>query len=252
MKLVDPPPSSLANPLARTYITGALQAGGQLTARVEVSNSTTKVQTISLYVAAASMRAGVFSFADGHSANELSRWTALSSSSLHLVAGKASVIGVTVNAPRRISTGERYAVVWAAVEAPGKTSVRLVNRVGMRMYVTAGRSAPARYTVSKPKARRSSRGVPLLTATIRNSGRGTLTIVGSITLTHGPGGVRAGPFSFRLTRPLAPGNTRRLSLPLTRQLPRGPWRARVALTSGAARRFSSATITFPALDPTRH
>ena len=222
-----------------------------MTGHVEVSNSTTKMQTISLYVAAASMRAGVFSFADGHSTNELSRWTALSNTSLRLAAGTATVIGVTVNAPRRISLGERYAVVWAAIEAPGKTSIRLVNRVGMRMYVTAGRSAPARYTVSKPKARRSPSGVPLVTATIRNGGKSTLTVTGSITLTHGPGGVRAGPFRFTLTPPLAPGRTRALAVPLTRQLPRGPWRARVASTSGSARRFSTATITFPARGATR-
>jgi hypothetical protein len=249
VKLADPPPSSLTNPLARAYLTGALQAGGQLTAAVEVSNSTNRPQTISLYVAAASMHAGVFSFADGHSPNELARWTALSNRRLRLAAGKAAIVGVRVHAATGVSQGERYAVVWAAVEAPGAGPVRLVNRVGMRMYLTVGGAAPSRYTVSRPKGGRSRMGTPLVTTTIHNSGTRTLSLAGSITLIHGPGGLRIGPITVRLARPLAPGATRTLSLPMTKQLPRGPWHARLALTSGSTERISSATIAFP---PVRH
>jgi hypothetical protein len=249
VKLVDPPPSSLTSPLARSYITGSLTGGQSLRSKVEISNTTRKTQTISIYTAGARMRGGVFSFANGRAKNELSRWTTVSNRLVRLASGRATIVTVSVKVPREVSRGERYSVVWAAVDAPGThTSVRLVHRVGLRMYLSIGGTAPPRYTVSRPRASRSSTGAPLVTATIRNGGVGTIAISGgAMTLAGGPGGLRAGPFPIVVALPLGPHSSTGVTVRLTSQLPRGPWSARLTIRSGSTQRSAVARITFPVL-----
>jgi hypothetical protein len=247
VRLVEVPAASLTNPLARTYITGTIAAGQSMRSKVEVSNTTAIPQSIAIYAAGASMRDGAFTFAEGRTQNDLAHWTRLSQSALRLGPGQATVVTVDVTVPQQVSSGERYSVVWAAVHALSATaSVRLVNRVGVRMYLRVGGSVAApRYTVSRPKAHRSGSGAPLVTATVRNTGKGTIAIAGSLTLSRGPGGLRAGPFRVALARPLAPGTSREARIELTKQLPRGPWRVRLELQSGTTQRGSTTTITFP-------
>jgi hypothetical protein len=247
VRLVELPASSLTNPLARTYITGTVASGQSMRWKVEVSNTTASPQSVSIYAAAASMRAGAFAFADGRTQNELAGWTRLSQTFLRLAPGQARIVTVEVAVPLQVSSGERYSVVWAAVEAPATSApVRLVNRVGVRMYLRVGGPVVAvRYSISRPRAARSHTGAPVVTATIRNTGSGTLAIAGSLTLSHGPGGLRAGPFVFVLARPLAPGTSRQVAVQLTKQLPPGPWRVRLDLHSGTTQRGSTATLAFP-------
>lgn len=246
VRLVESPAASLTNPLARTYITGSIAAGQSMSSKVEVSNTTARPQLVSMYAAGASMRDGAFAFADGSKKNQLAHWTRLSQSALRLAPGQAKVVTVDVTVPPQASSGERYSVVWASVNALSRTaSVRLVNRVGMRMYVRVGGPVVrVRYAISRPKGGRSHAGAPVVTATVRNNGAGTLTISGSLTLSHGPGGLRAGPFPFVLARPLAPGTSRRVRVQLTKQLPPGPWHVRLQLLSGTTQRGSAATIAF--------
>jgi hypothetical protein len=251
VELVDPPASSATSPFARTYITGTFSAGAHLTAEVEVSNSTARPQTISIYAAGARMRAGAFSFAAGRAKNELSRWTGVSRNRLRLGPGMATIVAVHVRIPGNASRGERYAVVWASVNASGKTRVRLVNRVGIRMYLSVGGAAAPRYTISTPRASRTPRGAPRVGVTIKNTGPRTIMVSGSMTLSHGPGGLRVGPFGITLSHALAPGESRRIALQLTSQLPRGPWRVDVALTSGSTHHSATTIMTFPARVATR-
>ncbi len=246
VKLVAPPASSATGQFARTYITGTFQAGSQVKADVEVSNTTTRPQTISIYAAGASMRAGAFSFAAGRVKNELSRWTGVSRSRLRLGPGRATIVTVRVRIPANATRGERYSVMWASVDAPGGMGVRLVNRVGVRMYLTVGGAAAPRYTISTPRASRTPDGAPRVGAIVTNTGPSTITVSGWMTLSHGPGGLRVGPFHLRLARPLAPGASRRVATQLTSQLPRGPWRVEVALTSGSTHHSATTTLTFPA------
>jgi hypothetical protein len=247
VRLVEAPAASLTNPLARTYLTGTLAAGQSMRSKVEVSNTTARPQSVSMYAAGASMRDGVFAFADGSTQNDLARWTRLSQGALRLAPGQAKVVTVDVTVPPQASSGERYSVVWASVNALSTTvaSVRLVNRVGVRMYLRVGGPVVrARYAISRPKGGRSHGGAPVVTATVRNNGAGTLAISGSLTLSHGPGGLRAGPFQFVLVRPLAPGTSRRVRVQLTKQLPPGPWHVRLQLRSGTTQRGSTATVAF--------
>jgi hypothetical protein len=104
---------------------------------------------------------------------------------------------------------------------------------------------PANFAIASLNAARSETGAPLVLAVVHNTGRRTLDISGNLTLTKGPGGLRAGPFPVRLST-LAPGGSRSATVQLDKRLPRGPWRADLRLRGGPVERAAAATITFPA------
>lgn len=238
------------DPLATSYILDRLAPGTTIHRRIEVSNSTGAGADIAVYPAAAGLSGGSFSFAPGHSRNELSDWTTIDRSSLHLPAGGAAVVMVTIKVPRRAPSGERYAVVWAQVSTPAATGgVRLVNRVGVRIYLSIGPGgAPnSDFSISPLLAKRSSGGQPLVVAEVRNTGRRTLDIGGYLTLANGPGGLRAGPFPVTLGAALSPGLTGTATVRLDPRLPRGPWRAELHLRSGSIRHVAAGTIRFAAV-----
>lgn len=246
IRLVDAPVSR--NPLARLYVMGVLMPGTFTARRIEITNGTTATATIAVYPAAAALRHGTFRFAAGHTPNELSRWTSVSRRVLRLPPGTKVLETVAVNVPRNASAGERYAVVWAETSTPPKTgeTVKLVNRVGVRMYVSVGPGGAQRadFTVGNLRARRSSAG-PFVVARVHNTGRRTLAINGTLNLSHGPSGLRAGPFRAKLETLLAPGKSQSVTVRLSKGLPRGPWRAQMRLRSGSLHRATNGTITFP-------
>ena len=133
---------------------------------------------------------------------------------LRLLPGASAFETVTINVPKTASAGERYAVVWAEVSTPAPATgsgVKLVNRVGVRLYLSIGPGGapPSNFVIGSLTAERSATGRPLVVATIHNSGRRTINISGNLTLSNGPGGLRAGPAA----RPWCPaaGQAPRLS-----------------------------------------
>ena len=223
--------------------------GTTIRRRVEISNTTHSTADVAVYPAAASLRRGRFAFAPGRSRNELSGWASLSRRELHLQPGAKTVETLTINVPRNASAGERYAVVWAEVSAPAPAAggVTLVNRVGVRMYLSVGPGGalPSNFVIGSLIAKRSVNGQRLIVSKVRNSGQRTLDISGNLTLSKGPGGLRAGPFPVKLGTALAPRRSEWATVGLDRRLPRGPWRASMRLTSGLVKRVAVATITFP-------
>jgi hypothetical protein len=249
VQLVAEPGAPALNGLARSYIVERLAPGAGIRRRIEVSNTTRSTASISVYAAGAATDRGEFTFAPGRTPDSLSRWTSVSRKRLLLAPGATAVETVTIRVPREASSGEDDAVVWAQVSAPAPATggITLVNRVGIRMYVSVGPGGapPANFSIGRPTARRANSGAPLVVANVRNSGRRTLDISGKLTLSDGPGGLRAGPFPISLPSPLAPGASELATVQLDKRLPRGPWHARVRLTSGALTRSASATLTFP-------
>ena len=114
----------------------------------------------------------------------------------------------------------------------------LVNRVGMRMYVSVGPGGTGAlgdagsFSVTGVTARRTTSGQPLLIATIANTGTWTLDLAGNLTLASGPAGLRAADVPVRVRPPLPPGIATQIQIPLDPRLPPGPWRARLHLRSG--------------------
>jgi hypothetical protein len=248
IRLLDGPSNAQAG-LARTYIVGQLAPGAKLQRQVEIDNTTSSTQDVAVYAAGAGLRAGRFSFASNRTQNEPSSWTSLSRDTLRLLPGKSALDTLTVKVPKDAASGERYAVVWAQVSAPAAAGggVVLVNRVGVREYLTIGPGGGSRanFAIGSPTTMRSANGAAVVVAAVRNSGKRTLDISGTLTLADGPGGLQAGPFPVELGASLAPGDSEPAIARLTRSLPRGPWRAVMRLRSGALQRAAAGTITLP-------
>jgi hypothetical protein len=249
IRLLPEPGGSADNSLASSYVVDRLAPGTSVTRSLTIDNDTKAIASVSVYAAAASIDRGNFTFASGHSANALSHWTSVSRGLMRLGPGTEASDALTIKVPADASSGDKEAVVWAQVSAspPSAGGVELVNRVGIRMYLSIGPGgAPAsNFTVSSLRAERSVTGQPMVVATVHNSGQSTLDISGNLTLSKGPGGLGAGPFAVRLGAILAPGVSEAATAPLNTELPRGPWDADLRLTSGPIHRSSVATITFP-------
>jgi hypothetical protein len=249
IRIVDTPSDRRSDPLALSYIVNQVAPGKTIRRRIEISNSTPSISNVAVYPAAASLRRTGFSFASGHARNEISKWTSVSRTVLRLPPGAKAFETVTIHVPKDASSGERYAVIWAEVSARGSSQrgVTLANRVGIRMYLSVGPGGapPTNFVIVSLAATRSASGQPLVVARIQNKGRRTIAITGSLTLSDGPGGVRAGPFPVKLGVPLGPGASKSAPVLLDKRLPLGPWRARVQLRARSIQRVAVATITFP-------
>ena len=249
VRLLDAPAATADDPRARLYIIDHLAPGTLIERRIEVTNTTAAPAAIRVYAAAASIDDGVFMGDAGDSPNELSTWNAVRPDTLDLDAGGRASVTVSITVPSDAAPGERYAGVWAEVRS-GATSgdgVEQVNRVGIREYVSVGPGGPpaADFTIDSLTASRSADGVPLVVATVHNTGGRALDMVGELELLDGPGGLRAGPFPASLGSSLAIGGSGDVVIPLDEQVPDGPWEATITLRSGLLERSAQATITFP-------
>jgi hypothetical protein len=249
VRLVPPPSAPSGDPLARTYIIASVAPGARLTRQIEISNTTPESMPVLAYAAAASTNGRVFSFADGHIQNDVSSWTHVSRPSIDIAAGQTVLEDVTIRVPRNAAAGEHYAVIWAeaSASAPSGGGVRLVNRVGIRVYLTVvrGGSAAPMFTLSGLHADRSG-GDAMIVAVVHNTGASTLTATRYVTLADGPSGLRAGRFPITLRQPIAPGGSESVSARIGSTLPLGPWRVRMVVRSGDLTGAVTGTLTFPA------
>jgi len=249
IRLVDVPVATAADPRARAYIIDHVAPGTVIERRVEVSNGTDDTARVSMYPAAAEIRGDTFTGVDGHTQNELSSWISLNPRAPVLDPQERTMVDVTITVPRRASRGERYGVVWAQVTNSSHDGggVSTVDRVGIRIYLSigAGGNPPSGFTITSLTAERDPDGTPLVHATVRNTGERALDLDARLTLTNGPGGISAGPFLSRQSTTLGLDQTAPVTMPLNKALPRGPWRARITVTSGLDERTEQATVTFP-------
>jgi hypothetical protein len=250
VRLIPDGTSSPSEPLGLGYMVERIAPGSRISRQVEISNATHAMADVGVFPAAASIPDGHFSFAPGRTGNPLSSWTSVARHDLHLAPGATALDVVTIKAPNSASSGERYAVVWAEVSAssPMQSGIRLVNRVGVRMYVSVGKGGMpvAQFTVGSLAVSRATSGDPIVSAKVRNVGEAALDITGELTLSEGPGGLSAGPFPVTLGTMLAPSHSAIERIELGNQLPRGPWRADLTLSSDGTQRSSIATVMFPA------
>jgi hypothetical protein len=128
-----------------------------------------------------------------------------------------------------------------------KTGILLVERVGVRIYLdVGGKNAPGpNFSINSLTAQRAADGHPRVLAQIHNTGGRALDLSGTLSLSHGPGALSAGPFAAVLGTTLAPGDTENITVDLDKQLPDGPWQADLVVRSGLVEKSARATITFP-------
>jgi hypothetical protein len=202
---------------------------------------------VAVYPAAAAIASGSFVGAAAHTANDLSTWTTMSRPTLDVPAGSTAVDTVTVAIPSTASPGERYAVVWAEVgNVQTGSSVDLVNRAGIRMYLYIGGTNPATsFIVHTLTGQRDPHGHPLVRALVHNTGGRAVDLSGTLTMSSVTGQLTAGPYSAQLGATLAPGQSEPVWFVLTSQITDGPWNATVTLHSGLTQQAYRALITFP-------
>jgi hypothetical protein len=248
VRLVDIPTSAADNPRARAYIIDHVKPGKVIERRIEVVNHSDREETVSLYATAARVEGGKFVGESGRTQNDLSSWTSLDDSSVTLGERDRSFAKVTIKIPKDAVRGERYGVVWAELR-PQKNpdGVTHVSRVGIRLYVSVGPGGAPRtdFDIVSMTGIRDQNNVPVVQAKVRNTGERAIDLTGSITLADGPAGLSAGPFKIPLGNTLGIGDIQPIMVPLDPQLPNGPWRVKITVTSGVTTRNAQATLTFP-------
>jgi hypothetical protein len=251
LRLLDIPASAAKDSRARLYIVDHLAPGKIIERRIELTNTTTRTAHVTLYAAAANIVSGAFLGADDHAVNELSTWTSVRPGSPAVPAGGRLTATVRIKVPKDAPPGEQLGVVWAEARSAPETggAVVQVNRVGIRLYLSVGPgNAPAaKFTIDSLTAVRDPDGRPKVLATVHNTGGRALDISGTLRLSNGPGGLAAGPFPADLGTTLAIGSTAPVVITLDKQVPAGPWDAKITLRSGLIESSARATIAFPAV-----
>jgi hypothetical protein len=249
IRLVDIPVAEADNPRAYRYIIDHLNPGTTIHRRVQVANLSASAARIAVYPDAAVISGGYFIGDVGETPSELTTWITLSRSSVYLAPNARAMVTVTIHVPRTASPGNLYGVIWAQETSPGKTgngiNVLEVNRIGIRIYLSVGPGGPppVNFDITSITGTRTARGQPLVLAQVHNTGGQAIDVSGYLKLTDGPGGLSAGPYTETGVT-LAPGQSEPIKVVLDRQLPNGPWRALIELTSGITQRSAVATIDF--------
>lgn len=247
VRLLDVPLDTVDDPRARQYIVDNLKPGTTIHRRIEISNNSAAGLHVAVYAGGATIAHGSFIGAAANSVDELSSWTTFSQNNIAISGGAKVRDIVTVTIPKDASPGERYAVVWVEVGDAHNGSIALVNRVGIRMYLSVGGNnpPPTNFTVDTMTAQRGPNGFPIVQAQVHNTGGRALDLSGTLRLSEVSGSLSAGPYQVQLGTTLAPGQSEPVKVVLTDQLVDGPWNATINLESGLVHETYEARIIFP-------
>lgn len=249
IKLLDAPTNRRDDPRAKTYIVDFLPPGSVIRRRVEIRNTADEAKSVEVYAGAADIQDAKFTVGDDRAHNELSSWVSFDRTQVDLPAHGTTTVLATITVPAQATGGEQYAAIWAQVAAPpsGPGTVRLINRVGVRIYLSVGPGGEPRsdFEIENLTPARTADGRPEVLAQVHNTGGRAVDVSGSLVLSDGPGGLRAGPFPVSVGKTIEPGGTAQVSVLLDRSLPDGPWKTELSLTSGLINRTATAVITFP-------
>ncbi|GAA5196377.1 hypothetical protein GCM10023322_65140 [Rugosimonospora acidiphila] len=214
-----------------------------------VVNNTAERRHLDLYPASATIAQGQFVFGAGRAANELTSWITLDRGAVDLDPNGEVEVTVDLRVPANAPTGEQYAVVWASTTSDTNpaNAVTQINRVGVRVYLDVGPGGEPRsdFSIGKITPARGPQGQPSLFVNVANTGGRALDMSGSVTLSDGPAGVRAGPFEVVKGTTLAPKQSGNVTVRFPTDLPDGPWKAVISLESGLVKHSATERITFP-------
>ncbi|HEY0248764.1 MAG TPA: hypothetical protein VGC45_10945 [Gryllotalpicola sp.] len=256
IRMLDIPAASQTDPRARAYIIDNVPPGTTIQRRVRVRNGTDTAQSIAVYPAAARISGGAFIGDEGATANELTSWISVAQPELSVAAHATADDLVTIAVPATATMGERYAAVWAEIRSARPSagadahhpSITSISRVGVRTYLSVGpgNGPQSSFAISSLTAQRDANGTPHVLAAVENTGGRAIDLSGTLSLSGGPAGLNAGPFPTERIVTLAPGAKGNVTVPLSASLPRGPWDAKLTLSSGLLSQSIAATVTLPA------
>jgi hypothetical protein len=247
LRLLEAPESRRDDPRARIYIIDHLPPGRTITRKIGITNRSREPLRIALYPGAAEVSDGEFHPLEGRARNDLTTWTRIEPTSVEIEPFDESEAVVTIAVPDDASPGERYGAVWAELPRPEGPGAGAINRVGIRIYLSVGEGGePASdFEIDQLTPSRAPDGAALVTAKVRNTGGRALDLSGELTLAGGPGGLTAGPFPARLGTTLGIDQDATVFIPVDKEVPNGPWDAKLTLASGTLERTAEARITFP-------
>jgi hypothetical protein len=251
IRLGDVPVSEAGNPRALRYVIDHLHPGVTIHRQILVANLSPSAGHLTVYPDAATITRGSFIGDAGYTRSELTTWITISRDRVSLAPDASTMVTLTIRVPRDASSGERYGVVWAQeiskVRDTRGVAITEINRVGVRIYLSVGPGGapPTNFAITSLTATRSAHGQPVVRAHVRNTGGRAIDISGYVELSHGPGGITAGPYKVDTDITIAPGQSWPVTIALSSQLPDGPWRTLMELTSGLTKRQATATIRFP-------
>jgi hypothetical protein len=246
IKLLQLPVSASSDPRAHEYIIDHLAPGTVIHRQFQVADVGATGIQMSVYAAAASISGGTFHFAPGDTQDEMTTWVSVSRPVLRLKPHQRVTEVATIAVPPAATRGDQYGVIWAQVAAAaGPESIKLISRVGIRIYLSVGPGGapPADFAVGIPAATRVD-GRPELSIPVRNTGGLAVDIIGTLSLSGGQGGLRAGPYRASTVVTLAPGQSGTVRYTPAAGLPDGPWHALVTLQSGLIVRTGQFTVDF--------
>jgi hypothetical protein len=249
LRLLNAPSSRRNDPRARMYIIDHVHPGTSISRQLGILNHSANTVRVALYSGAADLAGGEFVPSAGRGGNDLASWMTITPPLVDVPPSREALATVTIAVPKGASSGERYGVAWAQLptSAPNGNGTLEINRVGIRTYLSVGAEGePASdFAIDSLTAERAADGTPVVIARVRNTGGRALDMAGSLQLTNGPGSLSAGPFAAKLGTTLGIGQSEPVTVPMDKQLPDGPWDARIDLHSGLVDRSASARITFP-------
>lgn len=245
IRLAEAPADRAKDPRALQYVVDHLAPGAVISRKIEVTNNTGHPTKVRVYGGGATIVDGSYTPDDK---GEVASWIKTSKSELDLAIGEAVTLVATITVPAKATEGERYGVIWA--ELPGVDTadgITEVSRVGVRTYLSIGPGGEPKsaFVVEALTPSRGDDGAPIISATVRNTGGRALDMTGDLKLENGPGGLSAGPFPAKVGTTLGVGQSAPVTVTLDKQVPAGPWEARITLRSGTEVREAKATVTFP-------
>jgi hypothetical protein len=251
IKLLEASANRRDDPRAYLYIVDHINPGTKISRRFEIENTSSKPQHIAVYPGAAEIRDHKFVPSPERDANELSTWVSINRTELVAPPHSHIPLKATITIPRSATKGERYGAIFAEATSPSASgpgrSVQMVNRVGIRIYLDVGPGGdpPSDFQIDRLTPGRTADGMPVVQATVHNTGQRALDISGEMRLSEGPGGLRAGPFPAQLGTTLALNASAPVTVVLDERLPDGPWKAELLLESGRVHHTVTGTLLFP-------
>lgn len=248
IRLLEAPEARRDDPRALVSIVDHVDPGTSFTRAIEVVNDTDDVMNVSIYGAPANLTQGAFAIGEPSEDAEITQWLRPSPESAAISPRGSIRVNAQFEVPETAEDGEYYgALVAERVSATPSSGIAVRSRAAVRVYLSVGSGTEPETDFELPAFRpiRQRDGRPAIEIDGCNTGGRAVDLSGTVELTNGPGGSRAGPFRTEQATTITPGDCHTFTIPLDKELPNGPWDATAKLRSGKEERTAEARITFP-------
>lgn len=246
IRLLEAPSDRADDPRAQVYIVDHVAPGTSFTRDIEVTSTAADPLAVELYAAASSVVDGGWRPLEGRSENDLTRWISVDPAAVTVTPDRPATVTVRFDVPTDAQEGEQYAVIWAQPPTSTDGDVRVVNRVGIRVYLSvgAGGESPTDFEIVELVPGRTEQGLPRLDAIIRNGGGRAIDLQGDVELVDGPGGAAVPPTPFDRGVTVPVGGEATVTVPFPADLPDGPWTANVTMQANDVERRHTGRLSF--------